>query len=170
MLLEGEVILEPFPDADGSIMTWTKAVYSGARLLLQVTTNERVKPDIHGRDLEFWAIKIPHTHSITVQSRADRQIPSQIRSSSYPIITTLRLLRHVDGARDELVRAGLARDGTDEEVLRLDAQRLLHLQHVRRVVHDEVEVLEDRHERDLGFLPRERAALQVREVNICIEA
>lgn len=74
----------------------------------------------------------------------------------------LRLLRHVDGARDELVRAGLARDSADEEVLRLDAQRLLHLQLVRGVVHDEVEVLEDRHEGNLGLLPRERAALQVR--------
>ena len=62
------------------------------------------------------------------------------------------------------------------EILRLDGKRLLELELVRGVDHDEVEPLEDRDERDLRFLPGEwttlsadcvlAASLQVARTNL----
>ena len=50
----------------------------------------------------------------------------------------------------------------DVEVVRLDGERLLELELVRRVVHVEIEILEDGDEDKLDFLPREGATLKRR--------
>ena len=63
------------------------------------------------------------------------------------------------GRDREEARLVLAGDGVDEEVVGLDGERLLDLELVRRVVHDEVEPPEDCHKCDLDLLPRERTAL-----------
>ncbi len=47
----------------------------------------------------------------------------------------------------------------DEEVVGLDGERLLELELVRRVVHDEIEALEDCDKSNLNFLPGEGSAL-----------
>ena len=60
----------------------------------------------------------------------------------------------------EQARLVLAGEGVDEEVVRLDGERLLELELVRGVDHDEVEALQDRDKRDLGLLPGEGAALR----------
>ena len=63
--------------------------------------------------------------------------------------------------RGDREQAGLvlARDRVDVELVGLDGERLLDLELVRGVVHDEVEALQDRDERDLRLLPGERPAL-----------
>ena len=74
------------------------------------------------------------------------------------------LLRERDESRGgrncEGFGGALARDGVNEEVLGLDGERLLELELVRGVVHDEIETLKDGDERELRFLPCERAALE----------
>ncbi len=68
----------------------------------------------------------------------------------------------VDRGDSEEAGLVLARDGADVKVLWFDAERLLELELVVGVVHDQVEVLEDRHQRDLAFLPGESATLRKR--------
>ena len=64
--------------------------------------------------------------------------------------------RRRDREQTGLVLAG---DGVDEEVVGLDGERLLELELVRGVDHDEIEALQDRDKRDLRFLPGEWTAL-----------
>ena len=72
----------------------------------------------------------------------------------------VRAPRH-ERRRGDREQAGpvLARDGVYVEIVGLDGERLLDLELVRGVVHDEVEALQDGHERELCLLPCELVAL-----------
>ena len=71
-----------------------------------------------------------------------------------------------EGGRGDGEEAGLvlAWKGVDVEVVGLDGERLLELELVRGVDHDEVEALQDGDERDLHLLPGEGTTLVRRTI------
>ena len=76
------------------------------------------------------------------------------------MIPCLATLLKEGGRRDgEETRAACARYGVDTEAVGLDGERLLDAELIARIRERKVELLQERHERELHLLPGERTAL-----------